>query len=110
MKLITAAQLFKGFGDQTRLRILNLLHNGEMTGTEIAQTLKVPRGRVARHMRYLYKSWLVTTRRKWRETYYSLRPSDYRLHEAMRRQIIPLLADIDRAADDLRRLAKRAKR
>ena len=110
MKLITAAQLFKAFSDQTRLRIVNLLHNGEMTGTEIADTLKAPRGRVARHLRYLHKSWLVRTRKKWRETYYSLRPSEYRLHETLRRRVIPLLADIDRAADDLRRLAKRAKR
>ncbi len=106
MKLVTAAQLFRAFSDQTRLRILNLLREHQLTGTEIARALRVPRGRVARHLRYLYKSWLVTTISRHGKTCYSIRPSDYELHETMMRRIVPLLAVLDGTEDDVARLGR----
>ena len=103
MKLITAAQLFKALSDPTRLRILALLHRCEMNGTDIADVLKVPRGRVARHLRYLYKSWLVNTRRDESQTYYALRAAEYPLHKLVSRNIIPKLGVLEQIDSDLKR-------
>ncbi len=74
MKLMACVQLFRGLADATRVRILNVLTQArELNGTEIADLLRVPRARVARHLRYLYRSRLVTTRRKGPETFYGVR-------------------------------------
>ena len=102
MRLVTAAQMFKALSDVTRLRILALLQLREMNGTQIADILKVPRGRVARHLRYLYKTWLVTTRRAANETDYSLRTAEYPLHKAVRRQIVRRLDCLEQIQRDLR--------
>jgi len=106
LKVDTAAQLFRALGDRTRLRILHLLLGGELTGTQIADALRVPRGRVARHLRYLYRSWLVTTRHQSNRTYYVLRPSEYPLHEAVREQILPVLKTIEGVQKDARRVKR----
>ena len=107
MKLVAAVQMFKGLGDRTRLRILNLLTAGERTGTEIADTLRVPRGRVARHLRYLYKSRLVSVRHEGVEAYYSLRSASESLRRMVMDSIVPALRQIDRLPEDVRRLKRR---
>ena len=107
MKLITAAQLFKALADRTRLRIVTLLRHREMTGTELAALIRAPRGRIARHLRYLHKSWLVTTRRDGGETYYTLRSSEHRLQQELTKRIIPLLEDLEQVRRDLAKLERR---
>ena len=107
MKLITAAQLFKALADRTRLRIVALLRRREMTGTELADLIRAPRGRIARHLRYLHKSWLVTTRRDGGETYYALRSSEHRLQRELTKRIIPLLEDVEQVRRDLVKLERR---
>ena len=105
MRLVTAAQMFKALADPTRLRILALLHHrGAMHGTALADALKVPRGRVARHLRYLYKAWLVTTRRDANETYYCLRKPEYPLHVLVRGKVIPRLNCLAQIEEDLKRV------
>jgi len=107
MRLVAAAQMFRALGDRTRLRILNLLNRRECTGTELADVLRVPRGRVARHLRYLHKSQMVSTRHTGGEAYYRLRPGTERLRQSLVRRIIPQLSDIDGLNADLTRLARR---
>jgi DNA-binding transcriptional ArsR family regulator len=104
MKYVTAAHLFRGLADPTRVRILNLLRDAELTGTELAAILRLPRARIARHLRYLYRCWLIAPRRDVNETHYSLRPSDHPLQELVRTLVIPELARLDGAAVDTKRL------
>jgi len=101
MKLYAAAQLFRGLADPTRLRILNVLAQaGKMNGSVIADLLVVPRARVARHLRYLYRSRLVVTERRNRETLYGLRSEDDPVHRAVRRMTDRLLIGLDGMGKD----------
>ncbi len=110
MKLLAAAQLFRGLSDGTRLRILNALAQADkMSGTQLADLLRVPRARVARHLRYLYRSRLVITERRGAETRYAIRTEHEAIHLAVSRILSGLLSDIEGLAKDnekLRRLAR----
>ena len=111
MKLLAAVQLFRGLADPTRVRILNALAQaGAMTGTELSALLKLPRSTVARHLRYLYRSRLVTTRRGHGETRYGLRTEDEPIHRDVVRMIARRLLAIDGLSKDAHRLAALAKR
>ena len=55
--------LFRALADKTRLRILALLGNNEVCVCHIHDSLGLPQPTVSRHLAYLRKSGLVTTRR-----------------------------------------------
>ncbi len=44
------AKFFRGLGDPTRVRIVELLLNGPMTVSEIVKALGQPQGRVSNHL------------------------------------------------------------
>lgn len=70
-------KLFRAFSDQTRLRILNLLTQGELCVCEIFRILNLPQPKVSRHLAYLRKTSLVKTRRNGQMILYSLtKPKD----------------------------------
>ena len=45
MKMTTTNLVFRAFADQTRLRILNLLLDGEMCVCDLREVLDIPDGR-----------------------------------------------------------------
>lgn len=105
MKLLAAVQLFRGLADRTRVRILNVLaQTTQMTGTDMAHLLKLPRSTVARHLRYLYRSRLVTTEHRHGETRYALRTEDEAIHAAVLGVIVHDLAKMEGLAKDNQKL------
>ena len=62
--------MFRAFSDRTRLRILCLLHDGEMCVGDILGVLGVPQPTASRHLAYLRKAGLVSTRREGTWVYY----------------------------------------
>ncbi|MDD5264439.1 MAG: metalloregulator ArsR/SmtB family transcription factor [Candidatus Bipolaricaulis sp.] len=67
---------FKGLGDETRLRILQLVADREMYAHEIgAHFSHLGQPAVSRHLRYLAGLGLLTTRNAQARTYYSLNRS-----------------------------------
>jgi ArsR family transcriptional regulator len=66
-RLLVDTQMFKALGDETRLRILGLLSQGELCVCDIMEVLKLPQSTVSRHLAYLKNSnWVSGTRRgKW---------------------------------------------
>ena len=58
------ATLFKGLADETRLRILALLRDGEVCVCHIHGALQLPQPTVSRHLAYLRRSGLVEARRE----------------------------------------------
>lgn len=60
---MTAAQHFKGLADPTRLRMLNLLIQGELCGCDIQYVLDLSQSNVSRHLTYLKRVGLVEDRR-----------------------------------------------
>ena len=66
------ARFFKGLGDPVRLRIIELLRDGEMPVGEIVERLGLPQNRVSMHLACLRWCGYVTTRKEGRGVYYSL--------------------------------------
>jgi ArsR family transcriptional regulator len=58
------ANVFRALADETRLRILGLLRDGEVCVCHIQGGLQLPQPTVSRHLAYLRKSGLVAARRE----------------------------------------------
>ena len=64
--------MFKALSDKTRLRIVNLLLEGELCVCEVMQILCATQSKSSRHLAYLKNAGLVKHRRKRLWVYYSL--------------------------------------
>ena len=71
-KLFDLAELFKVFGDSTRIKILYELSKGEMNVSDIALALNMNQSAISHHLRVLKNSKLVKNRREGKAMYYSL--------------------------------------
>jgi len=63
---------FKALSDETRLRIIGLLFEGELCVCHLVEVLGLPQSNVSRHMAYLRNAGLVQDRREGVWIYYSL--------------------------------------
>jgi len=70
--LYDLSELFKVFGDSTRIRILTALTEGEMCVLHLAQHLSMGQSAVSHQLRILRTSGLVRPRRQGKTVYYSL--------------------------------------
>ena len=70
--LIDLAELFKIFGDSTRIKILYTLSVAEMCVCDIAQALGMSISAVSHQLSILRRSKLVGTRREGKTVFYSL--------------------------------------
>ena len=68
-----AELFFSSLADRTRLRILNLLRDGEVCVCFFAGTLATNNPKISRHLAYLKRASLVTARRDGKWMHYSLR-------------------------------------
>lgn len=66
-------ELFRGFADPTRIRILNVLAAGELCVCDVVEILDVPQPTVSRHLAYLRRCGLVEATRARRFAHYRLR-------------------------------------
>ena len=70
--LYDLAELFKVFGDTTRIRILYVLFEAEMCVCDIAQILNMTQSAISHQLRGLKQAHLVRSRRVGKQIYYSL--------------------------------------
>jgi len=70
--LFDLAELFKIFGDSTRIRILYVLFEAEMCVCDIAQLLGMTQSAISHQLQVLKKSKLVKYRREGKTVFYSL--------------------------------------
>lgn len=70
--LYKLADLFKVFGDPTRIRILNALSQTELCVQDIADRLSMTQSAISHQLRILKQSELVKFRRDGKTIYYSL--------------------------------------
>ena len=70
--LYDLAELFKVFGDSTRIKVLFALFESELCVGDIAQVLGLSQSAVSHQLRILKQSKLVKFRREGRTVYYSL--------------------------------------
>lgn len=71
-KLYDLAELFKMFGDSTRIRILYVLFEAEMCVCDIAELLKMTQSAISHQLRLLKQAKLIKNRREGKTVYYSL--------------------------------------
>lgn len=69
--LFQVSQTFKALGDPTRIRILHLLFQKELSVNEIADILELGQTTVSHQLRFLKNLRLVKNRRAGRRMYYS---------------------------------------
>jgi ArsR family transcriptional regulator len=77
--LCELAELFKIFGDSTRIKILYALLDTEMNVTDIAEALNMTQPAISQQLRLLKSSGLVSFRREGKSAVYSLADEHVRI-------------------------------
>lgn len=72
-----AIELFHALSDETRLRIIELLHRGECCVCELTDTLDAAQSRLSFHLRVLRDAGIVRDRKDGRWVYYELDPDAF---------------------------------
>ena len=65
-------KLSKAFSDKNRVKILQMLSEGDMNVGSVADELNVEENLASHHLRVLYNLGLLKNEKKGREVYYSL--------------------------------------
>ena len=71
-ELYDLAELFKVFGDSTRIRILFVLFEAEVCVCDLAKVLNMTQSAVSHQLRILKQNKLVNSRREGKSVFYSL--------------------------------------
>lgn len=72
VELYNLAELFKVFGDSTRIRILFVLFEAEVCVCDLAQALNMTQSAISHQLKILKQSKLVKSRRDGKSVFYSL--------------------------------------
>ena len=73
-ELYDLAELFKVFGDSTRIRILFVLFEAEVCVCDLAKVLNMTQSAISHQLRILKQNKLVNSRREGKSVFYS--PAD----------------------------------
>lgn len=71
-KLFDLAEIFKVFGDSTRIRIMCALMQGEMCVCDISEMLGMTQSAISHQLRLLKNHRLVRSRRQGKSIFYAL--------------------------------------
>lgn len=71
-ELYDLAELFKVFGDSTRIRILFVLFEAEVCVCDLASALNMTQSAISHQLRILKQNKLVKSRREGKSVFYSL--------------------------------------
>lgn len=71
-ELYDLSELFKVFGDSTRIRILFVLFEAEVCVCDLAETLHMTQSAISHQLRILKQNKLVKSRREGKSIFYSL--------------------------------------
>lgn len=106
-RLASLEQTFKALADQTRLRIVGLLRAGEICVCDIHGSLGLPQPTVSRHLAYLRKAGLVTTRKEGLWVHYRLAVLPDPVMQALLDAVTHAIGHLDAGHRDRRRLSTR---
>jgi len=87
-ELSDLAELFKIFGDSTRIKILYELFQGEKNVTEICDDLEMNQSAISHQLKILKTSKLIKSRRDGKAMYYSLADDHVKVIIAMGKEHI----------------------
>jgi DNA-binding transcriptional ArsR family regulator len=94
------ADVFALLADPTRRRVVEVLHEGELSVSDIVARVAIAQPGVSRHLRLLEEGGFVRCRAEGQRRLYALRPEPFRELEAwMRRYAHEEVARLERLAD-----------
>ncbi len=102
--LATTPDLFRAFADPTRLRLLNLLIEGELCVCDLCELLDEIQPKVSRHLAYLRRAGLVSVRQEGKWMHYSVAKQSDGLQHTLLNCVKTCLRETDVLRDDLQRL------
>jgi ArsR family transcriptional regulator, arsenate/arsenite/antimonite-responsive transcriptional repressor len=102
--LDVSIELFKAFADPVRLRLLNLLADGEVCVCHLHEALDLPQSTVSRHLAYLRKRGLVVGRKEGLWVHYRLANPAGELHRILIGCLGACLKEIDVMKQDRQKL------
>jgi ArsR family transcriptional regulator len=105
--LDSSVELFKAFADPVRLRLLNLLADGEVCVCHLHGALDLPQSTVSRHLAYLRKRGLVIGRKDGLWVHYRLTKPAGELHRLLIGGLGTCAQRVTALADDRKRLTGR---
>jgi ArsR family transcriptional regulator len=79
--LARVARRFHALADETRLRLLEQLRDGEQCVCELTEALEMGQSRLSFHLKTLKDAGVVTDRREGRWVYYALNPEAFAVLE-----------------------------
>ncbi len=87
-ELYDLAELFKVFGDSTRIRILFVLFEAEVCVCDLAEALNMTQSAISHQLKILKQNKLVKNRREGKSVFYSLADNHVRTIIAQGREHI----------------------
>jgi len=106
MKLKDSQKVFTALADETRLRILNLLNEGELCVCDIIKVLKEPQSKISRHLAYLRSAGLVQGRKEGLWMHYRLSKPASKMYGMLLKAVYCGHSEFDELGDDLKTLNK----
>jgi len=85
-----ATQLFHALSDETRLAVIEMLHDGERCVCDLQDALDVAQSRLSFHLKVLKDAGLVTDRKDGRWVHYALSPDAFDELSAVTAELKPL--------------------
>lgn len=101
----TSAKTFKALADETRLRIMALLTNGELCVCDLMAVLALPQSTISRHLSYLKNAGWVEDRRQGVWMHYRLDEGNTALHQALLAVLQSELRNLEQTRNDAKALA-----
>jgi ArsR family transcriptional regulator, arsenate/arsenite/antimonite-responsive transcriptional repressor len=103
MSSVKFEEIFAALADRTRLRLLNLMRDGEVCVCFFAETLGTNNPKISRHLAYLKRAGLVAGRRDGKWMHYRItKPKDKHAAEVFEATMKMLAADPEMKADRVR--------
>src|ERR1700753_2606536 len=99
-------QFFQALGDNTRLRLLNLMGEQEVCVCYFVEVLGAPQPKISRHLAYLRKAGIVSARREGKGMHYRIVVPPHTGAMQTLRQTLASLKEERFMQADLARLAK----
>lgn len=103
-EILELIQMLKALGDDTRLRIINILSYGSLCVCEIEEILGISQSNASRHLNKLMNAKLVTYYKEAKYVYYKIDEQTINNHPFIKIIIGTELSKIENLQDDYKNL------
>lgn len=91
------ANVFKALSDENRLKILELIRQGEKCGSELLDAVSIGQSTLSHHIKVMCISGIIKSRKVGTATYYSINPDGARAAIKLLSEITQIEAPVEKA-------------